>query len=84
MMDARKIDSLGRVVIPKSIRAKAKINTGDEVDVMYDGKKIIISKPSDSYLSECINHIKDVAISNSNISIEDYDILGALLGKLTK
>ena len=47
-------------------------------------KKIIIRKPSDSYLSECINHIKDVAISNSNISIEDYDILGALLGKLTK
>lgn len=43
----RKIDDLGRVVIPAGIRKSLSIREGDAVDVWVDGDRVVLAKPSD-------------------------------------
>ena len=40
----RKIDELGRVVIPKEIRKKYKMNEGDNVEIYTENGKVILIK----------------------------------------
>ncbi len=40
----RKIDELGRVVIPKEIRTKLKLDEKDPVEIYIDGRAIILKK----------------------------------------
>ena len=41
----RKVDSLGRVVIPKSVRDKLRIKEGDELEIaMVDGDWVAFGK----------------------------------------
>ena len=40
----RKTDELGRFVIPKEIRRKLDIDTGDEIDIFVEGDRIILKK----------------------------------------
>lgn len=40
----RKIDELGRIVIPKEIRKRLKIDSGDEVDIAVEEECVILSK----------------------------------------
>ena len=40
----RRIDDLGRIVIPKEIRRNFKINEGDSVEIYVDNNGIIIRK----------------------------------------
>lgn len=42
----RRIDDLGRIVIPKEIRRSLKINEGDSVEIFVDDNKIILNKYS--------------------------------------
>jgi AbrB family transcriptional regulator, transcriptional pleiotropic regulator of transition state genes len=42
----RKVDDLGRVVIPASIRRSLHIREGDEVEVHVDGEHVILAKPT--------------------------------------
>lgn len=41
---SRKIDELGRIVIPKEIRKNANIHNGEELDIYVDDRKIILKK----------------------------------------
>ena len=41
----REIDKLGRIVIPKEIRALNKINPGDGLEIFVDDDMIILRKP---------------------------------------
>ena len=41
-VSVREIDELGRIVIPKAIRQALKIETGDRLEIIVDGKEIII------------------------------------------
>lgn len=43
----RKVDDLGRVVIPAGIRRSLGIREGDALDVAVDGSHVILSKPAD-------------------------------------
>lgn len=43
----RKVDDLGRIVIPAPIRRTLGIREGDAVEVHVDGEQIILSKPTD-------------------------------------
>ena len=45
----RKIDDLGRMVIPKEMRDKLNIKTGDELKIELVGKKIMVSKANDKF-----------------------------------
>lgn len=46
----KKIDELGRIVLPKNIRLPMGIETGDSVEIFTDGDKIILQK----FQSACI------------------------------
>lgn len=40
----RRLDELGRVVIPKEIRKRLKINSGDMVDIFTESERIVLEK----------------------------------------
>lgn len=40
----RKIDDLGRIVIPKEIRKTHGINEGDPLEICIDGNRIVLQK----------------------------------------
>jgi len=44
----RKIDDLGRIVIPKEIRRTFKINERDSIEILTDNDTIILKKFKDS------------------------------------
>ena len=46
----KKIDELGRIVLPKNIRIPMGIETGDAVEIFTDGNRIILQK----FQSSCI------------------------------
>lgn len=43
----RKVDELGRIVIPIEIRKQLKINEGDTLNIVVDNQKIILEKSFD-------------------------------------
>lgn len=51
----KKIDNLGRIVIPKNIRKKLNIKENDELDFSVRGKSIIITKVNEPNYEERIN-----------------------------
>jgi transcriptional pleiotropic regulator of transition state genes len=46
----RKIDELGRIVVPKEMRSKLQLDTGREVEIRLEGNKIVVSR----YFPLCI------------------------------
>ena len=66
----RKIDELGRIVLPKELRKCLNINTGDDFQIRLEDEKIILEK--NSYLKKYEQEIK--SIINCFISETSYDI----------
>ena len=72
----RKIDELGRIVIPKEVRHKLKIQENENILITSDEQKIYISKYS--YLENYLNFIKELSetiteIYKCGIEIKDRD-----------
>ena len=66
----RKIDDLGRIVLPKELRRHLNINTGDDFQIILDNNRIILERYS--YLK---NYEKDILkIIESFIEVTNYDI----------
>lgn len=40
----RKVDQLGRIVLPKSLRKKFSMNEGDPIEIIVTGEQIILEK----------------------------------------
>ena len=61
----RKLDELGRVVIPKEIRKKLNIDIKDPIEIYIDGESIILRK----YESGCIfcNNSKDLILYDGKL-----------------
>jgi AbrB family transcriptional regulator (stage V sporulation protein T) len=68
----RRIDDLGRIVIPKEIRKKLKINEGENIEIYIDDEEHIILKKY-----SILKNIKDISqkITDSIYSYFKYDIL---------
>lgn len=67
----RKIDELGRIVLPKSIREILEIREKDPVEISIDGNKVILTKyqpscifcgSSDNVISYCDKRICEECI----------------------
>ena len=83
----RRIDDLGRIVIPKEIRKNLRIKEGDNLEVFIDNEDIILKKYS------MMNKINDLSqeltdaiytFTKHNVFITDTDIVIAGSGKLKK
>ena len=51
-MATRRIDDLGRIVIPKEMREVLAIECGDALDLELDGRTVVIKKHYDDRLDE--------------------------------
>ena len=51
-MITRRIDDLGRIVIPKEMRRCLTIKEGDALDITLDGRTIVIKKHYDDRMDE--------------------------------
>lgn len=72
----RRVDSLGRVVIPKEIRKVLKIKENEQLEIKVEDDKIILSKYSDIHdYDKSINNLVDVIknISNKDIIITNLN-----------
>jgi AbrB family transcriptional regulator (stage V sporulation protein T) len=67
---SRRIDDLGRIVIPKEIRKTLKIRSGELLEIMVDEDNIILSKHSTmKNISDIAKMCVDAASDSSNINI---------------
>lgn len=83
----RRIDDLGRIVIPKEIRKNLKIRDGESLEIFINGDAIVLKKysfMSDLYdiAQTCSDSIYDVI--NKNVIITDRDRVIATSGSLKK
>ena len=83
----RRIDDLGRIVIPKEIRRNLRIKEGENLEIFVDNENIILKKYS------LMNKISDLALeltesmhtfTKHNIFITDTDTIIAASGPLKK
>lgn len=83
----RRIDDLGRIVIPKEIRNNLKIREGEKLEIFLEEEKIILSKYSsmksiDKIAKICVDALCEVI--NINILITDRDKIIAASPNLRK
>ena len=83
----RRIDELGRIVIPKEIRKNLRIKNGDNLEILVDGENIILKKYSH------IDNLESIAsmyaesfyqVLKYNVIITDTDKIVAVGGNLKK
>lgn len=82
-ISTRKLDKLGRITIPASIRKKLKINDFEELEISLDNNTIIIRKPGNpdifgnEYDEECGFIYQGKKISKK--SILDLSIMAGII-----
>ncbi len=83
----RRIDDLGRIVIPKEIRKSLRIKDGESLEIFLDSENIVLKKYSSfNNLQEFYkNYVDSInAIIKENIIITDRDSIVAMAGSLKK
>ena len=65
----RRIDELGRIVIPKEIRTKLEINIGDAMGIYVNGHSIVLEKEQDT-CAFC-NNTKNLTVFNNKLICEN-------------
>ncbi len=82
----RRIDDLGRIVIPKEIRRTMRIREGDPLELFLDGNNIVFSKYEVSEEDLALDCRKYIAKMNtfiqSVISVDDTTIVVFTCGKV--
>lgn len=65
----RRIDDLGRVVIPKEVRRKFNIKEGDPLEICIDGDRLYLEKYIASYeYEQHILHLIDRIVNDSDLT----------------
>ncbi len=83
----RRIDDLGRVVIPKEIRKNLRIKEGDNLEIFVENEEIIFKKFSMmNKINDLANELTDsiYTFMKHNILIMDTDVIVAISGPLKK
>ena len=74
----RRIDDLGRIVIPKEIRRNYNIKEGDPLEISTDGKYICFSKYMSTDMSQDSSFAKDLyklcSVLYSPFGVDLYDL----------
>lgn len=72
----RKVDQLGRIVLPKSLRKRYQMNEGDPVEILVQGDHIILER----YRPKCVFCGSMEAVSD----YKDRYICAACLSEMTQ
>ena len=83
----RRIDELGRIVIPKEIRKNLRIKNGDSMEIFLNDEEIVLKKysPIESLENVLINYVDSFnQVMKHNIIITDRDKVIAISGSLKK
>ena len=83
----RRIDELGRIVIPKEIRKNLRIKNGESVEIFVEGDSIILKKYSqiESLEKVSVNYLEAFnQIIKHNIIVTDRDKVISVAGTLKK
>ncbi len=83
----RRIDELGRIVIPKEIRKNLRIKNGDSLEIFLDEENIVLKKYSPiETLSNILDNYVDSfnQVMKHNIIVTDRDKVIAIAGPLKK
>lgn len=75
----RRVDDLGRVVIPKEIRRTVNIREGDPLEIFLQDGGVVFKKYLPDYRKELTNTIQDAADY-----YDDYEDDRAIAGQLRK
>ena len=75
----RRIDDLGRVVIPKEIRRTMGVREGDPFEIYIEGKDTICFRKYGNSLNEEINYLYEQIKTNGNLSPDAQMKIGTLL-----
>ena len=80
----RRIDDLGRVVIPREIRRTLSIHADDPLEIWIDGKDTLCLRKYTIDLRDEIEGLKDQLVIASNLSYEDQSKAATLLNEVLK
>ena len=84
----RRIDDLGRIIIPKEIRRHFNIKEGDALEICIDGKYICFSKYVSTYMSQDSLFAKDLyklcSILYGSFGVDLYDLDHTLIYSSTE
>ena len=84
---SRRIDELGRIVIPKEIRKNLKIRESDEIDIIQEGENIILNKhiiSKDKILDEFIKILRKYLKKNVLYTSKDKILSSYYINKKKK
>lgn len=82
----RRIDDLGRIVIPKEIRRNMNIREGDPMEIYLDGDNRVVFEKYNSGLLPFIHNLADRVEDNEydTLSPESVKEIKGLLAKISK
>lgn len=82
----RRIDDLGRIVIPKEIRRNMNIREGDPMEIYLDGDNRVVFEKYNSGLLPFIHNLADRVEDNEydTLSSESVKEIKGLLDKISK
>lgn len=82
----RRIDDLGRIVIPKEIRRNMNIREGDPMEIYLDGGNRVVFEKYNSGLLPFIHNLADRVEDNEydTLSPESVKEIKGLLDKISK
>ena len=67
----RRVDDLGRVIIPKEVRRHLRIGEGDPLEISVDGESVIFTKyDTTTGIKSAIESAKRVVSNDADISTE--------------
>jgi transcriptional pleiotropic regulator of transition state genes len=74
-MQSRKVDELGRIVLPVEIRTRLGVESGDSLDVSIDETGTILLKKTEKHCVICHGQNGLVDVRDKPICVECRDII---------
>lgn len=75
----RRIDDLGRIVIPRDIRHRMKIREGEPLEVLIEGKDTVCFRKYETNLCSAVDQLKDQIETYCDLSDKDQEKIKILL-----